>query len=402
MICKKNVRILIPLLFLFYTCSAFSVRDISIQKENRELLNLRDSIEETIEPLLKRYNQEHSLFIKESVSKKIQNIIYKIEKNPKRDTVYELHLAMALMWHYLAQVNKIDSQNRFDSLVFLTQSRFPDSMSVLWLKAINLVQRKQTLNGLWLFDSLSRNGIISRSSFFTDYVETVKSIFLPSQRHSIDSIMSIFDNSREPNSYSLIESEQKPSEITMNLKYTTDNYNKLPNYSLGIKFLLKEEFSLILPEFMKLDQRRLNVNADDRILKAVVGSLAFNYGNFPYDADITIDAGINNAKISLYEFIQKLIKNQYDVVAETDLAKNIQGISVKCYNIRTYSGISPDYHIYVVFDKITDFNFNELNRKLIKKNDTFLLIRYLVTLKTSKIVENKAELLIREIMKSFY
>jgi hypothetical protein len=271
----------------------------------------------------------------------------------------------------------------------------------VWHKAVSLVKAGHILDGLRMMDSLNTEGNITDPQFMLDYAKLTESCLLPKSVVSSDTKFFLVPSARQSFNPLFKDEELLPQDVSWGT-YSDKLYKKgTLFFAFEGDFLLDQEFQLKCSSLNNTKPFRFAINIDKQYQNKVFDPLIFDVAAKPYRAEVKIIIDLNKPKTPLTEYIHTLVYDRFDAVKETNDFPKLHGISLRCYNKSIFRNVPGDYYAFIAFDRNIKGNIQgRTNDTKIPQNE-YQTARYLICMKTKQSVENKAESILRGIVKQF-
>ena len=293
--------------------------------------------------------------------------------------------------------------NRADSIADILiseRSAFPEAT---WLKGANLVYGGFISEGLRLLDSLRQNAEFESDTFEKDLMRMTALVFLPTHiRNHFDSISVLQLENAAPQTFYFNKEETIPVQKGWTITPVSSKDKALPSIAFSEKYKVKENFSLQFPTLSGQSTFQLPLDINPEISKDIPSKLIHNPDGAGYDLDMKVLIDCAAAKPPLHEVLRQITHNNFDIV-KPQTEKQIRGsLSIRCYNKRVFRNVPGQYFAYVVFDKVLrpSFQFPSRSKKKQKEQEA-LQVRYLIAIRSSQAVEEKAEFALQTLLDRF-
>lgn len=396
----KILLLLSTICMISVSTQAMSVNDIPGLNANVKLSDLKRTVSEYIEPYYNRTVENlNSPVSVDSLQKQLSSVIATLDSMENKFP--QILLFKALMWHYLSVLNVDSASSRCNSITKKLISSYPDYGEAVWLQSLSMIQSGQYFSGLKKLDSISSLSTEKNPGIMSDYYKLALSLLLPEMNVGTDSSIQLYSSGRNYALTPLEQEESSPKNQSWHSVSKKEKGKSSLSFSLGCNFLLRKEFPLDFYSGLPTGHPLLKLEVNNEILRKVIGPLVFDVDETPWKAEMKIVVDISESRISLNEFMFKLVSNRFDAIKETNDASRIGGISLRCYNQSIYSNVPGDYYAFIAFDMpVGRFNNNyHIDRK--KSSSEPIVARYLICLKTKRCVENKAEEILQMVLSKF-
>ena len=397
------MRVQLPFLIAFTIsiCSqAMDVDDIADLSKNVELSDLKRSVSVFIEPSLNKTVQKQDLSVSpDSLRKRLISVIKTLDSMKNNES--QTQLFKALMWYYLSVLDVDSAFKKCNSITKKLITLHPDMGEAVWLQSLNLIQNGEYFSGLKKLDSISSSGIVKNPDIMSDYYYLASSIFLPEINMGSESSMQLFPSARRYSLTPLDQDESSPKNQSWQSVSNKENNKSSLTFTFGCNFFLRKELPLNF-NFRESDHPSLRLEVSKELIGKVRGPLIFDVEETPWKAEMKIIISISESRSSLYEYVSNFVLNRFDAVKETNDARRVGGISLRCYNQSVFSNIPGDYYAFIAFDLPVGCYYTKHNtKKKTSSGSNHFFARYLVCLKTKRCVENKAEEILQMVLSRF-
>lgn len=397
---RLKLSILFNILF-FHTLFSFTVKDIP----DTQLLNqpkLINYINNYIEPFSRcwigLWNYPVS---KDSVKSGILRSVSLIDKKNDIKTKPAFILLKSLLYHYLYQLEVDSAFNKADSLLLLLMRSYPDIPQAAWLRGVHLVRGSRITEGFKILDSLRIGALIDNPGFLVDIKELSVICFLPAVFNGSHSTIYLQNEFESIQDFSLEEDELTPKIGNWRIVEQMKNKNDLSLFLFGCTYIFKPTMLLRYPENLPL---KLDLNVSKEHLEKVRLPLAFEVDKLPCEAVMEITADVSNHKDDQVDYLYSFIGNKFDVVRIMHERMPSPGISIRCYKRSIYSDLPGEFNAFAVFDLKLRKNRTSLfycGNDAKSSSKGTMEVRYLISMMSSTDVENKAEIIFRNMLNQF-
>ncbi len=311
---------------------------------------------------------------------------------------YTSALVKSLLWHYLYQLEVDSAFKKCDSLALHLMATYPQISESAWLRGVHLVKGSKIIEGFRILDSLRINGSISNTGFLTDFKELSSLCFLPPRFEGIDSVLFLGSGKRSGWRPVLEDSEMVAQKNNWRVLEHKSGKREFPLLVFDGEYILKPH---VLLRYFKIDSLRLVLNIREEFYQKVWYPLLFDFQKTPSAARMEVVADASGKKQSIQDYLYFLIGNRYDAVRVVTDIKPLYGISVRCYKRSIYRELPGAYDAFAVFDLRVNRRRPDLFYCKGNSGDGFIDVRYLVSMKSSTEVEDKAELIFQKMIDQF-
>ncbi len=397
--------------YLAFQVSAMTVQNIPGIKDN-----LNDSaFAKTINLCAESYSQFGVKNRNSPLScDSVKNLLYAaVGECSQRKNTPAVTLLTGLLWHYLYQLDVDSAFLKSDSLASHIMTVCPEIPEAAWLKGVNLIRAGRIKKGFALLDSLRAGGLVQNQNFLLDYAKLSALCFLPKKRTQSDSVIVFLSPTNNSKYNGLREEERIPFSETWRVYARTSRKLRMPAFTFGGSYTLSQPLSLLPLSFMLLPSipnraPQLKMNIDERIIKRfgpISTPLIYNPEASKYPMDVKIITDCSNSGLSLSDYMGSIVRNRFDIIKETGELRKLKAISLRCYNRSVYRNVPGEFCAFVTFDLKLSGNssassFHESKKTPPGKDDT-VIVRYLIAMKTSDVVEEKAEAIFHDLLCQF-
>lgn len=397
-----NLKYKTIILFIIFNAAclySFSVQDIPEISSVCHKANVAQFIKENIEPFSKYWIKNWQYPIpKDSIRNRIIQVLHYVDEDRLCGSQTTPLLLKSLLWHYLYQLEVDSAYNKADSLTLHLMVEYPQLTEAAWLHGINLVRGSKIIQGFKILDSLRICRSISNTTFLNDFRELSTLCFLPPRIEMIDSILVIGNKKARVWHPSLEDSELVAQSNSWRVLERMSNKKEFPLFVFDGDYKLKPP---VLLRNFPAPPLKLKMDLDNQHFEKVLDPLIFEYERSPCLAHMEIVADVSDAKVDLVDYLRTVIDGKYDAVRIAGDIKPLNGISVRCYKISIYRDLPGKFDAYAVFDTRISNRRQDLFYCKDKKGNSYIGVRYLVSMKCSSEVEDKAELIYQNMIDHF-
>jgi hypothetical protein len=387
--------------YLAFQISAMTVQDIPGIEDNPKDSVLAGTIRLYAEPYLQF--KVNSPLSQDSVKTTLYTSLKQLDEGTPHRTSARRFLLKGLAWHYLYRLDVDSAFVMADRLANSAMKSYPDIPEAAWLKGINMIQASRIKDGFSLLDSLRAGGLILNQDFLRDYAKLSAKCFLPPKRTQPDSIVLFLSPSNKDNYTCLREEERTPFCETWRVRDRSSKKFKMPMFTFGGSYTLSQPLSLMVPPLPQNSASRLKISIDDSIIGRIKTPLLYDPEASKFPMSVKIIADCNNSGLSLHDYMSSIVQNRFDMIRETGDLRTLKAISLRCYNRSVFRNVPGEFSAFVAFDLKLPKKFSdrtpEPNKKMLSKDD--LIVRYLIAMKTSDAVEEKAEAIFQDLLCQF-
>lgn len=326
----------------------------------------------------------------------IKSLLYNaIEKvNDKNHTDFEHVLLRGILWQHLLQSDTETAYPKLEEVSNTLQTQFPNRLESDWLKGITLVNGAEIDSGFKLMEKIRLENDNLPDNFFKDYSQLSNHIFLPNQMQTSN------------NKLNLGVLPFKTIELSVDERYADnhkwtvisdfENEKSFPIFTFSAEFNLKKSFKIDYASTIKKSREfKIKLPLKNEIQKNLTDSLIYNPDAPPIKMSMKILINKLDSIESLDRYMFDFVYKQYDEIMPLKL-NNKNMVAIRCRNNSIIRNLDDEYIVYFAFDKPLILG----NKNLFKKNindSNPQTVRYVVALKTSTDVEDKADILLNEL-----
>jgi hypothetical protein len=398
-----------------FQVSAMTVRDIPGIKENREDSVFVGMINLHAEAYLQSEAENPYFPIsQDSVKTALYTYLSQLDEiSSDRNSARHL-LLKGLIWHYLYQLDVDSAFSMADRLASHAMKSYPDIPEAAWLKGINLIRATRIKKGFTILDSLRAGGLVQNKNFLLDYATLSALYFLPYNKHALSDSQIIFLSPASNVVHTgLREEENIPSSEKWQVYSRSSQQLKMPVFTFSGSYTLSQLLSLlplssVLLSSVPNSAPRLKMDIDERITKRfgpIPTPLVYDPEASKYPMEVKIIADCNKSGLSLPDYMGSIVRNRFNIIKETGDLRKLKAISLRCYNRSVFRNVPGEFCAFVTFDLKLSRNpsnsFHESKRTSPSEEDDAVIVRYLIAMKTSDAVEEKAEAIFHDLLYQF-
>jgi len=392
-----------------FQVSAMTVRDIPGIKENPEDSVLVGMINLHAEAYLQSKAENPYFPVShDSVKTALYTYLSQLDEiSPDRNSARHL-LLKGLLWHYLYQLDVDSAFSMADRVATSTMKSYPGIPEAAWLKGINLIRATQIKEGFTILDSLRTGCLIQSQDFLLDYAKLSALCFLPPKRTPSDSIIVFLSPTNKSKYNGLREEERIPFGETWRVCAQSLKMSKIPTFTFRGSYTLSRPLPLRLSFSLLNSSLRSKSPIDEQFIKKfgpLPTPLLYDPETSKYPMEIKIITDCSRTGESLPEYMGSIVQGRFDIIRETGELQKLKAISLRCYNKSVFRNVPGEFCAFVTFDLKLPGNASSrcLHESKTKssKNDNDIIVRYLIAMKTSDAVEEKAEEIFRDLVCQF-
>lgn len=316
-------------------------------------------------------------------------------------------LATALSHHLLYRLGRDASFSDFNRTVSILASKGYHSPSMSLLKAAQTIISGDLVKGLYTIDSVKAAQSNLDTTFMRDYLHILAYSFVPTATlHPVpyENTLPFISNhdSRMFGTMPLKKEEITPVSIQWSLHEA--HHPALPSgVSLSARFNLTTSPTLQIPLLHPVGKLSLSIMIDSILAKEVIDWTIVDpfITAAPMELSIAVYPGKHTA--SLDEFMYAVVADNFDQVRLVKTLSRFEALSVRCRTHRVTSRAGGIYTAFIVFDAGV-FSNGKTIRML--PAGTFpgkpvLPVRYLISMRADRRVEQKAEQILSSVVLLF-
>jgi hypothetical protein len=277
------------------------------------------------------------------------------------------------------------------------------SSDLLFLKAVHLIWTGKATTGLFLLDSLKTSVAGHGDRFLGDYLKVMSRLFLPSSDVLQGTVSLTLDSPSGSFAAAPVGADEGvPSHLTWTL-HESEPRGFTAGFTLSMRFNLTATPVLRIPMLVEPAVLSLAFSIDTAIYRDVPRPFIHDPFGYTSPMEIRIHVIPGRQLFSLYEHIYDIVKGRFDMVRVSDDIPQLKTAAVRCRNRSFFRDGNGTYHAFTAFDADIgtsgrSIRFSPAGGKIKKEK---LPVRYLLTMEVSDIVEQKAEQVFQNILRSF-
>lgn len=276
------------------------------------------------------------------------------------------------------------------------------SQDTSWERGIDLVASGCLQDGFCILDSIVFAGQSGGGSRMNEYARLSEEYFLPRVHVNHDTV-DLSAIRRIPSFVFMSDDELIP--VSKGWQATTTSEKEKTSMPL---FVFSEQYSFIkslrlsLPPLNGRPEKTLKVEASPELTRSIAMPLVWNPDAPRYKMEVKITVDCSKNKSPLREYLCNIVNNKFDIITkETELVE-LGALSLRCYKKSVFSNVPDEFCAYIAFD----YMMNMVDKGIQgPQPSTFkpprVGVRYLISAKTSQAVEEKAEIILAEIVRRF-
>jgi hypothetical protein len=381
-----------------------TLNDVPNINHDRNQSDIVRIVSPLVEPL-SRWQSTYQNYpvLKDSVKRALYTSIRQLDASPQNDDPEQL-LLKGLLWHYLYQLEVDSAFSMADSLATRVMRSCPQMTEAAWLKGINLIRAARIKRGFAILDSLRSGDRIQNSDFMVDYTKLSVLCFLP-LRHSMPDSLALFLFFAESGTRTTMnENEVVPFSEAWRVSAKSFPRAEMPELTFSASYTLYQPLPLMIPPYNPNSSSRLKLDIDSKMFRPLAEPLLYDPELLKYKMEITITADCNGPACPLNDYMRMIVSKNFDAVKQINDLPLLHAISLRCHNRSVFRNVPGEYCAFVAFDLTLSGNpsgsFHESKKKPPGKDDT-LVVRYCFAMKTSDVVEEKAEAIFQNLLCQF-
>lgn len=393
---------------LVFQVSAMTVRDIPGSADNPGDSALAGTInlcDETFSQV--KIKKTYSPVSHDSIKTALYTSLSQLDRiSPDRNSA-RLLLLKGLVWHCLYRLNVDTAFFMADRLAASVMKSYPEIPEAAWLKGVNLIRAARIKEGFAILDSLRTGGLIQNQDFFLDYAKLSARCFLPLNRTLSDSVIFFLSSTDKSKHDNLREEERTPFSETWRVCARSSQKLKNSEFTFSGLYALSQPLSLLPSLSPPSSASRLKMDIDERIINRfgpIPTRLVYDPEASKFPMEVKIIADCSKPGVSLADYMGSIVRDRFDMIKETNELPKLKAISLRCYNRSVFRNVPGEFCAFVTFDLKLPANasggFHESKTKPSGKDDA-VIVRYLIAMKTSDAVEEKAEAIFKELVCQF-
>ncbi len=395
------------LCLFFQVAFALSVKDIpDNQAEKKKIINIVDVVHQHAEPYCRYWKPNwESPALKNTVTTTLYYALSQIDSlRTGADTDFAFSFLCGIIWHHLYQLEVDSAFTKADSIADFLYAMFPERQAeALWLKGINLVKAAQIQQGFRLLENVHTVKGMYNESFLRDYTALSAVCFLPGECINKDSVQLVL----LPNKQSapiLFKQDELISrkETWQAVSDFSDSKRAIPTFIFSAEFSFYKPVKIVVHPLRRIYDYTLDVEIRNEEIRPLPLQPLYDPFGQTFNSEIKVIVDQNTPGRSVEESAYEIVWNNFDRVKQVDEPDNFKGISLRCYKRSAFKNTPGEFYAYAVFDKNTYGNCRNFYqpRKNNLPEEPFHL-RYIVAMKSSEAVEEKAELIFQDILNKF-
>lgn len=381
-----------------------TLNDVPNINHDRNQSDIVRIVSPLVEPLSRWQNTYQNYpVLKDSVRRALYTSISRLDASPRKDDPEQV-LLKGLLWHYLYQLEVDSAFSMADSLATLVMRSCPHMTEAAWLKGINLIRAAKIKRGFAMLDSLRSGDRIQNSDFMVDYTKLSVVCFLPLRHSRLDSLALFRFFADSGTRTTMNENEVVPFSEAWRVSAKSFPRAEMPELTFSASYTLYQPLPLMIPPYNPNASSRLELDIDSKLFRSVTEPLLYDPELLKYTMEITITADCNGPACPLNDYMRSIVSKDFDAVKQINDLPMLHAISLRCHNRSVTRNVPGESCAFVAFDlKMSgksSGSFHETGKKPSGKNDT-LVVRYLIAMKTSDVVEQKAEAIFQNLLCQF-
>lgn len=316
-------------------------------------------------------------------------------------------LTTALSHHLLCRLGRDSSFSDFTRTVGTLESKGYHSPSVSLLKGAQTIISGDLVKGLYIIDSVKAAQLSPDTTFMRDYLHILAYCFIPTATlHPVPYEETLpftaHQDSRMFGTMSLKKEEITPEHLQWSLHEAY--HPALPSgVSLSARFNLTTSPTLQIPLLQPVRKLSLSTMIDSALEKEVIDWSIINpfIKKAPMELSIAVYPGKYTA--SLDEFMYAVVAGNFDQVRLVKTLSHFEALSVRCRTRRVTSREGGIYTAFIVFDAgiLSSGKSIRMVPAGIFPGKPVLPVRYLISMRSDRRVEQKAEQILSSVVMLF-
>jgi hypothetical protein len=288
--------------------------------------------------------------------------------------------------------NTVEAASAYDSL------RLADS----WQRAVERIEAGRLHDGFYLLDSLRRNTDVLRDSLLFDYARLVSRWLLPDTiDRAVDSVITVTNGDAAFSGIFLGGDEEIPEGRCWSVISTGNPARGMPCFSYDRQYSVREGLKLWLPPLAPYRHADIaGLLSYETVRKIPSGPLIYNPGEQPWKVHLKIVVDCTDRPESLLDFVVNLVARKYDFITEKKVTYLKNAISLRCYNHQVFHSRPGAFYGIVAFDRPGGYGAAAALTSPTRTPDS-LQVRYLIAVKANRAIEDKAELILANVLARF-
>jgi hypothetical protein len=381
-----------------------TLSDIPNSGNDRNQSAIVQELRPLVEPLFRwQLTYRDSSVARDSVRRALYTSIRQLNASPQKDNPEQI-LLKGLLWHYLYQLEVDSAFSMADSLATRVMRLCPQMTEAAWLKGINLIRAARIKRGFAILDSLRTGDRIQNSDFMSDYTKLSVQCFLPLRHSRLDSLALFLFFADSGTRATMNEEEVVPFSETWRVSAKSFPAAEMPELTFTASYTLYQPLLLMFPPYNPNSFARLKIAVDNNMFHSVKEPLLYDPELLKYRMEITITADCNGPACPLNDYMRLIVSKDFDAVKQINDLPLLHAISLRCHNRSVFRNVPGESCAFVAFDlKLSGNSSGSVHesKKLPSGKDDDLVVRYLIAMKTSDVVEEKAEAIFQDLLCQF-
>ena len=316
-------------------------------------------------------------------------------------------LSSALSHHLLYRLGRDSSFTGFTEKIRILESRGYSGITIQLLKAAQSIITGDLKNGFSAIDGIQNANTPANNAISKDILYILAYCFVPVTTFHHMSIGDTLPLVRDtdPRLFGTIplgEKETTPEYLKWSLHEAY--HPALPSgVSLSVRFNLTTTPTLQIPFLYPVRKRFLATTADSGMLNKVIDWTVADPFNTtaPMELSVAVYPGMH--KTPLDEFMYTVIAGNFDRVRKVKTLSRFKALSVRCRTYKLTSAGGSRYSAFILFDACissTGKSIRMLTTGTITGKE-ILPVRYLLSMRADRNVEQKAEQILSNIVNLF-
>lgn len=269
-----------------------------------------------------------------------------------------------------------------------------------WEKGVELVTSGCLPGGFCILDSIVSSGKAGGSRM-SEYARLSEAYFLPPVRVDHDTV-DLTEIRKTPSFVFMGDNELVPVGKGWQATTCPEGKNSLPLFIFSEQYSFVKPLQFSFPPLNGRPEKTLNVEIPRQLTSSITMPLVWNPDIPRYKMEVKIVVDCSKKKTTLREYLCSMINNKFDIITKETELQELGAVSLRCYKKSVFNNIPDEFCAYIAFD----YTMNIVDRGILgPQPSTFkpprVDVRYLISAKTSQAVEEKAEIILAQIIQRF-
>jgi hypothetical protein len=337
---------------------------------------------------------------KDSLARSLQSAVVQFRQSKKEN--FSDQIVEGICWHLLYRIGLDSGLTLTNRILSTLSASYPGRPETAWLNGVNCIWSGRLKKGFSILDSLRTNVYQNDTAFSKEYLRIAQRCFLPINDPKDDLAGSCRLVQKRYNTY-IGPDDIIPSQIKWSIHESMGKNFTLTGFSLSAIFNLVPSPLLQFPPLTQTRNLLLNVVIDTQIVAHIPTPLVSDPFFNKVKMEMKISATLGTQSSSLADFLYPFVCNQFDEIKTTSDLIKFKAIAVRCRKRSCFQNVEGDYYSYVTFDAQVSSGHGQIRieptTKLYKKGS--IGVRYLIAMRSSESVENKAEQILQNVLAKF-